>query len=99
MLRNDVGRHRRINFVCSLLSLFYKLVPGPPFVFGALMVLGALVVAMFIPEGPPQSGHSLQDVAGPSHHEGPRASLTSTSHKEHYHKESHSRRYQKQSYQ
>ncbi|XP_018497461.1 hippocampus abundant transcript 1 protein [Galendromus occidentalis] len=43
-----------------------KVVPGPPFLFGALMVLGALVVAMFIPENSPRNCQSLQDVAGPS---------------------------------
>ncbi|OQR70205.1 hippocampus abundant transcript 1 protein-like [Tropilaelaps mercedesae] len=77
------------------------LIPGPPFVFGALMVLGALVVAMFIPEGPTRSTHSLQDVAGPSYHsgqDGARGSLASVSHKEHCYKEPHSRRESYQSH-
>ncbi|XP_022706201.1 hippocampus abundant transcript 1 protein-like isoform X2 [Varroa jacobsoni] len=77
------------------------LIPGPPFVFGALMALGALVVSVFIPETPPRSAHSLQDVAGPSHHnghDGAHGSLTSASHKEYHYKESHSRRESHQSH-
>lgn len=31
---------------------FSQLAPGPPFVFGAFMVICAILVAVFIPEGP-----------------------------------------------
>lgn len=37
-----------------------QLIPGPPFVFGSLLVIIALILAVFIPEPPPaaQSGKS-----------------------------------------
>lgn len=45
-----------------------NLVPGPPFVFGALLVICALMVAAFIPEGHSksrrQSGNGLTQVMG-----------------------------------
>lgn len=34
----------------EVLLLYLQLVPGPPFVFGALLVICALLVAVFIPE-------------------------------------------------
>jgi len=37
----------RLIYICSLQSL-----PGPPFVFGSFLVVIALLVAFFIPEGP-----------------------------------------------
>jgi hypothetical protein len=36
-----------------------NLVPGPPFVFGALMVITALMVAAFIPEGSSSAAAAL----------------------------------------
>jgi len=30
--------------------MFYQIMPGPPFVFGSLMVMLAIIVALFIPE-------------------------------------------------
>lgn len=42
----------------SLVPNDTRLVPGPPFVFGALMVMLALMVAAFIPDGGPPGGSS-----------------------------------------
>merc|ERR1719244_1879158 len=38
------------------LDLVTSLVPGPPFVFGALLVILAILVAAFIPDNPPHGG-------------------------------------------
>lgn len=40
-------------------KLYFQLVPGPPFVFGALLVICALLVAAFIPESNTMSTGSL----------------------------------------
>ena len=36
--------------VMSVLQLITRLVPGPPFVFGAMLVILAILVAAFIPD-------------------------------------------------
>jgi len=41
------------------IKLYFQLVPGPPFVFGALLVICALLVAAFIPESNTMSTGSL----------------------------------------
>ncbi|CAN7938783.1 unnamed protein product [Ixodes hexagonus] len=41
-------------------------VPGPPFVFGALLVMLALLVAAFIPDGPSSSSSSTSSSGGSS---------------------------------
>ena len=46
---NTVEYHGTMDLVTSL-------VPGPPFVFGALMVILAILVAAFIPDGPSTGG-------------------------------------------
>jgi len=38
------------------MDLVTSLVPGPPFVFGALLVILAILVAAFIPDNPPHGG-------------------------------------------
>ena len=35
---------------------FQKIMPGPPFAFGTILVIMALLVAIFIPEEPKNSG-------------------------------------------
>nr|CAD7265407.1 unnamed protein product [Timema shepardi] len=47
----DIGNHN---------STGELLVPGPPFVFGAFLVICALLVAVFIPDGAPSMGSSLR---------------------------------------
>ncbi|XP_012288882.1 hippocampus abundant transcript 1 protein isoform X1 [Orussus abietinus] len=47
--------------VTQHLDIMPQLVPGPPFVFGALLVICALLVAAFIPEASPMT-------VGPMHH-------------------------------
>ena len=44
------------DIACSLFQLVTSLVPGPPFVFGALLVILAILVAAFIPDNPPHGG-------------------------------------------
>ena len=45
--------------------MFKKIMPGPPFAFGTILVIMALLVAIFIPEEPKNSGArmSLKRVA------------------------------------
>nr|CAD7445400.1 unnamed protein product [Timema bartmani]CAD7459199.1 unnamed protein product [Timema tahoe] len=43
-----------------LWAVIRQLVPGPPFVFGAFLVICALLVAVFIPDGAPSMGSSLR---------------------------------------
>ena len=38
------------------LVLFQTIMPGPPFAFGAILVILALLVAIFIPEGLDRGG-------------------------------------------
>ena len=46
------GKNERSNSTTHTLDLVTELVPGPPFVFGALLVILAVLVAAFIPESP-----------------------------------------------
>ena len=39
-------------FIPLIVSFCFQLVPGPPFVFGAFLVICGLLVAAFIPENP-----------------------------------------------
>lgn len=40
------------NETINTMELYTQLAPGPPFVFGAFMVVLAIIVAIFIPEEP-----------------------------------------------
>lgn len=40
------------NETVNTMELYTQLAPGPPFVFGAFMVVLAIIVAIFIPEEP-----------------------------------------------
>lgn len=42
-----------IGIITKLLTTFQKLIPGPPFLFGSLMVLFALFVNSWLPKVPP----------------------------------------------
>jgi len=46
------GKNESSNSTTHTLDLVTELVPGPPFVFGALLVILAVLVAAFIPESP-----------------------------------------------
>ncbi|XP_064477025.1 hippocampus abundant transcript 1 protein-like [Ornithodoros turicata] len=50
----------------SLVPDNMRLVPGPPFVFGALMVMLALLVAAFIPDSPPPGSSSSSSTSSSS---------------------------------
>ena len=45
-----------MSFVCFYLIYFQTIMPGPPFAFGAVLVILALLVAIFIPEGLDRGG-------------------------------------------
>lgn len=44
-------------------DIYGQLMPGPPFVFGALMVVVAILVAVFIPEKGGEGGTNAEDGA------------------------------------
>lgn len=52
----------RVNILKQLFFSFLnkQALPGPPFVFGSFLVVCALLVAFFIPEGPLQLGSHLK---------------------------------------
>ena len=46
----------RINICYNIFHiLIQNMIPGPPFAFGAILVIMALMVAIFIPENPSKS--------------------------------------------
>ena len=42
----------RVANIVIMLYIFQSVVPGPPFAFGAILVIMALLVAIFMPENP-----------------------------------------------
>ena len=45
-------------------SFFQTIIPGPPFAFGSILVILALLVAIFIPEKPPMRDRDRQLTPG-----------------------------------
>ncbi|XP_018316369.1 PREDICTED: hippocampus abundant transcript 1 protein-like isoform X6 [Trachymyrmex septentrionalis] len=56
---NRTGTSTHLDIMPQVHTLYLQLVPGPPFVFGALLVICALLVAAFIPESNTMSTGSL----------------------------------------
>lgn len=55
--------HRGSNFTTMRFTGMPQLIPGPPFVFGALLVILALLVAAFIPEVPGGVGSTMKNLS------------------------------------
>ena len=65
---NEEDANNTVMEVPQSFLMVAQIVPGPPFVFGALLVILALMVAAFIPENMGNEGRSSQGSRAFDHH-------------------------------